>query len=121
LTPSSVEQIYDYSVDAFDLAAKYQMPVIVMSELGLGMANFTVDRPEYPDEDIEMGKILSDEELAELEEFNRYDDVDGDGICYRTKPGSRATYVTRGSGHAPDATLTEDPDLYASNMERLFE
>jgi 2-oxoglutarate ferredoxin oxidoreductase subunit alpha len=121
LTPSSVEQIYEYSKDAFDLAAKYQLPVFVMSELGLGMANFTVDELDYPEEEIEMGKILSDEELEDLDEFNRYEDKDGDGICYRTIPGQKATYVTRGSGHAPDATLTEDPDLYAANIERLFQ
>lgn len=120
LTPSTIEQIYDYSRQAFDLAAKYQLPVFVMSELGLGMANFTVDELDYPEEEIDMGKMLSDEELDQLDEFNRYEDKDGDGICYRTIPGQKATYVTRGSGHAPDATLTEDPDLYAANLERLF-
>ncbi len=121
LTPSTMEQIYEYSRQAFDLAAQYQMPVFVMSELGLGMANFTSDRFEYPDEPPDKGKMLTDEELDELEEFNRYEDVDGDGICYRTVPGQKATYVTRGSGHAPDATLTEDPDLYSANLERIFE
>jgi 2-oxoglutarate ferredoxin oxidoreductase subunit alpha len=121
LTPSTIEEIYEYSVDAFDLAAQYQMPVFVMSELGLAMCNFTVDKPEYPDEDIEMGKILTDEELSDLDDYKRYEDVDGDGICPRTVPGQDAMYVTRGAGHAPDATLTEDPDLYASNMERLFQ
>lgn len=120
LTPSTIEEIYEYSVTAFDLAAKYQMPVFVMSELGLAMCNFTVDKLDYPDEEIEMGKILSDEELEEIDDYKRYEDVDGDGICPRTLPGQEATYVTRGAGHAPDATLTEDPDLYSSNMERLF-
>ncbi len=120
LTPSTVEEIYEYSVTAFDLAAQYQMPVFVLSELGLAMCNFTVDELNYPDEEIEMGKILSDEELEQLDNFNRYEDVDGDGVCPRTIPGQDATYVTRGSGHAPDATLTEDPDLYSSNVERLF-
>jgi 2-oxoglutarate ferredoxin oxidoreductase subunit alpha len=120
LTPSTIEEIYEYSVDAFDLAAQYQMPVFVMSELGLAMCNFTVDKPEYPDEEIEIGKILSDEELRQLDDYKRYEDVDGDGICPRTVPGQDATYVTRGAGHAPDATLTEDPDLYSSNMKRLF-
>lgn len=121
LTPSTIEQVYEYSVDAFDLAAQYQMPVFVMSELGLAMCNFTVDELEYPEDEIETGKILSDEELEEIDEYKRYEDVDGDGICPRTVPGQDATYVTRGAGHAPDATLTEDPDLYSANMERLFE
>lgn len=121
LTPSTMEQIYQYSRQAFDLAAQYQMPVFVMSELGLGMANFTADRFDYPDEPPNEGKILSDDELLEMEEFNRYEDYDGDGICYRSVPGQPATYVTRGSGHAPDATLTEDPDLYAANLERIFD
>lgn len=120
LTPSTVEEIYEYSIDAFDLAAQYQMPVFVMSELGLAMCNYTVDKLAYPDEEIEMGKILTDEELEELNEYNRYEDVDGDGICPRTLPGQEATYVTRGSGHAPDATLTEDPDLYSESIERIF-
>ncbi len=121
LTPSTIKEIYQYSVDAFNLAAQYQMPVFVMSELGLAMCNFTVDKPEYPDEEIEMGKILTDEELSQLDDYKRYEDVDGDGICPRTVPGQDATYVTRGAGHAPDATLTEDPDLYSDNMERLFQ
>lgn len=120
LTPSTIEQIYEYSVDAFDLAAEYQMPVFVMSELGLAMCNFTVDELDYPDDEIELGKILTDEELEEIDNYKRYEDVDGDGICPRTVPGQDATYVTRGAGHAPDATLTEDPDLYSDNMERLF-
>ncbi|MFB6347021.1 MAG: 2-oxoacid:acceptor oxidoreductase family protein, partial [bacterium] len=121
LTPSTIEQIYEYSVDAFDLAAQYQMPVFVMSELGLAMCNFTVDELDYPDEEIETGKLLSDEELEQLDDYKRYEDIDGDGICPRTVPGQDATYVTRGAGHAPDATLTEDPDLYSANMERLFQ
>jgi 2-oxoglutarate ferredoxin oxidoreductase subunit alpha len=120
LTPSTIEEIYEYSTTAFDLAAEYQMPVFVMSELGLAMCNFTVDKLDYPDEEIEMGKILSDEELEAIDDYKRYEDVDGDGICPRTVPGQDATYVTRGAGHAPDATLTEDPDLYSANMERLF-
>lgn len=120
LTPSTIEEIYEYSVTAFDLAAEYQMPVFVMSELGLAMCNFTVDELEYPDEPIEMGKLLTDDELEQIDDYKRYEDVDGDGICPRTVPGQDATYVTRGAGHAPDATLTEDPDLYSSNMERLF-
>jgi 2-oxoglutarate ferredoxin oxidoreductase subunit alpha len=121
LTPSTIEEIYEYSVTAFDLAAQYQMPVFVMSELGLAMCNFTVEAFDYPEDDIEMGKMLSDEELEQIDNYKRYEDVDGDGICPRTVPGQDATYVTRGAGHAPDATLTEDPDLYSANMERLFQ
>lgn len=120
LTPSTIEEIYEYSVDAFNLAAEYQMPVFVMSELGLAMCNYTVDKLDYPDEPVEMGKMLSDEELEQLDEYKRYEDVDGDGVCPRTVPGQDATYVTRGAGHAPDATLTEDPELYSANMKRLF-
>jgi 2-oxoglutarate ferredoxin oxidoreductase subunit alpha len=110
LTPSTIEQIYEY-----------QMPVFVMSELGLAMCNFTVDELDYPEDEIETGKMLTDEELEQLDDYKRYEDVDGDGICPRTVPGQEATYVTRGAGHAPDATLTEDPDLYSSNMERLLQ
>jgi len=120
LTPSTIEQLYEYSVQAFDLAARYQMPVFVMSELALAMCSYTVDAFEYPDEPLDTGRIMSDEELAELDEFQRYADPEGDGIPRRTLPGQRATYVTRGSGHAPDATLTEDPQLYSQGIERLF-
>ncbi len=125
LTPSTVEQIYEYSRKAFDLAAEYQMPVFVMSELILGMGGYTVDRFEYPDEPPKMGKILDEQELKNLNRQNggwkRFEDVDGDGVCYRVLPGTEeGTHVIRGSGHAPDTTYTEDPDVYSNLMERLF-
>lgn len=123
LTPSSVEQIYEYARKAFDIAARYQMPVFVMSELILGMASYTTDRLEYPEEPIDEGKILSEDELQNLDrEWKRFEDVDGDGIPYRVLPGTEGgTHVTRGSGHAPDTTYTEDPEVYRDLMQRLFE
>ena len=125
LTPSTVEQIYEYSRIAFDLAAQYQMPVFVMSELILGMGAYTVDRFDYPDDPPELGKILNEEELEEWNrengEWKRFEDVDGDGIGYRVLPGTEdGTHVIRGSGHAPDTTYTEDPDVYENLMQRLF-
>jgi len=125
LTPSTVEQIYDYSRMAFDLAAQYQMPVFVMSELILGMGGYTVDRFEYPESPPDLGKILDEQELKSLNRqnggWNRFEDVDGDGVCYRVLPGTEeGTHVVRGSGHAPDTTYTEDPDVYSGLMERLF-
>lgn len=122
LTPSTVEQIYEYSRQAFDLAAEFQMPVFVMSELILAMASYTVDKFDYPDEPIDLGKVLSEEELKNLDrEWKRFEDVDGDGVPYRVLPGTEGgTHVTRGSGHAPDTTYTEDPEVYRNLMQRLF-
>jgi len=76
----------------------------------------------YPEKPLDRGKVLSAEELKKLGEFARYKDVDGDGIGYRTLPGTdhpKAAYFTRGSGHNERAQYSERPDDYQHNMERL--
>ncbi len=120
LTPSTVEQLYSYSWQAFNIAARYQMPVILLSDLELGLSHFTTEKLDYPDEPVDEGKVLSPAELEELEEYSRYEDVDGDGVCPRTLPGQGPPYVTRGAYHTPEARLSEAPEDAREKMERLF-
>jgi 2-oxoglutarate ferredoxin oxidoreductase subunit alpha len=122
LFPASVEECFTMASDAFDLAERFQTVVFVMSDLDLGMNNWMADPFKYPDKPIDRGKVLGKEDLERLGGFQRYKDVDGDGIGYRTLPGTdhpNAAYFTRGSGHNEKAQYTEKPDDYANNMERL--
>ena len=122
LFPSSVGECYSMALDAFDLAEELQTPVFVMSDLDLGM-NFWMSEPfKYPDQPAKRGKVLSSEDLDRLGGFLRYRDVDGDGVGYRTLPGTAhpgGGYFTRGSGHDERAIYSEKPDVYVNNMERL--
>ena len=122
LIPSSVKECYEFAMAAFDLAEQLQTPVFVMSDLDLGMNNWMSEPFAYPDKPLNRGKVLSAEELTKLGGFARYKDVDGDGVGYRTLPGTdhpAAAYFTRGSGHNEKAQYTERPDDYVNNMERL--
>jgi 2-oxoglutarate ferredoxin oxidoreductase subunit alpha len=122
LLPSSVEECYEFALAAFDLAERLQTPVFVLSDLDLGMNNWMADPLNYPEQPWDRGKVLSEEELAALPKFERYRDVDGDGIPYRTLPGHRdpkGAYFTRGSGHDEAARYTESPEVYVRNMDRL--
>ena len=122
LFPSSVAECFEFGGTSFDLAERFQTPVFVMSDLDLGMNIWMSDPFEYPERPIDRGKVLSAEELEKLETWGRYADVDGDGIPYRTLPGThhpRAAYFTRGSGHDPQAEYSERPDDYSNNVDRL--
>ncbi|MHB1699287.1 MAG: 2-oxoacid:acceptor oxidoreductase subunit alpha [Acidobacteriaceae bacterium] len=122
LIPSSVKECYEFAMAAFDLAEQLQTPIFVMSDLDLGMNNWMSEPFAYPDKPLNRGKVLSAEELTKLGGFARYKDVDGDGVGYRTLPGTdhpAAAYFTRGSGHNEKAQYTERPDDYVNNMERL--
>ena len=122
LFPCSVRDCYDFGVRAFDLAERLQTPVFVLSDLDLGMNNWMSDPFPYPEGGWDRGKVLGDSELAELSKFERYRDVDGDGIPFRTLPGTRdpkGVYFTRGSGHDEAARYTEKPDDYVRGMDRL--
>jgi len=122
LLPCSVEEIFTMAGEAFDLAEKFQTPVFVMSDLDLGMNNWMSDPFPYPEKPIARGKVLSKEDLERLGDFARYKDVDGDGIGYRTLPGTdhpRASYFTRGSGHNEKSGYSERPEDYKNNMDRL--
>jgi 2-oxoglutarate ferredoxin oxidoreductase subunit alpha len=122
LLPCSVEECFTMAGDAFDLAEKFQTPVFIMSDLDLGMNNWMSDPFPYPEKPIARGKVLSKEDLDKLGGFARYKDVDGDGIGYRTLPGTDhplASYFTRGSGHNEKAQYSERPEDYQHNMDRL--
>ncbi len=122
LIPGSVEECFTMGVQAFDLAEEFQTPVFVMSDLDLGMNNWMADPFPYPQKPMARGKVLSAEDLERLGGFERYGDVDGDGIGYRTLPGTkhpRAAYFARGSGHDAKAQYSERPEDYVANMDRL--
>ena len=122
LLPGSVGECYEFAQAAFDLAERLQMPVFVLSDLDLGMNNWMSEPFQYPTQEWDRGKVLDDAALAKVAKFERYRDVDGDGIPYRTLPGSKdwkGTYFTRGSGHDEAARYTEDPNAYVRNMDRL--
>ena len=122
LIPGSVRECYEMAQAAFDLAEQLQTPIFVMSDLDLGMNNWMAEPFAYPDKPLNRGKVLSAEDLTKRGGFARYKDVDGDGIGYRTLPGTDhplAAYFTRGSGHNEKAQYTERPDDYFNNMERL--
>ncbi|MDQ6894126.1 MAG: 2-oxoacid:acceptor oxidoreductase subunit alpha [Acidobacteriota bacterium] len=128
ILPGSVEECYSLSMDAFDLAERFQTPVFVMSDLDLGMNNWMADPFPYPEKPMDRGKVIStaeqlSEHVQKFREFARYRDVDGDGIPWRTLPGfidnPAAAYFTRGSGHTERATYSERPDDYKNNLDRL--
>jgi 2-oxoglutarate ferredoxin oxidoreductase subunit alpha len=122
LLPGSVGECYEFAQMAFDLAERLQSPVFVLSDLDLGMNNWMSDPFTYPEKPWDRGKVLDDAALSKLARFERYRDLDGDGIPYRTLPGTKdwkGTYFTRGSGHDEAARYTEDPNAYVRNMDRL--
>jgi 2-oxoglutarate ferredoxin oxidoreductase subunit alpha len=122
LIPCSVAECFSMAQDAFNLAEQFQTLVFVMSDLDLGMNNWMSDPFEYPEAPIQRGKVLTKEDLNRLGGFSRYKDVDGDGIGYRTLPGTdhpAAAYFTRGTGHNEKSQYSERPDDFESNMERI--
>ncbi len=124
LLPSTSKECFDFAADAFDLADRLQTPVLVLSDLDLGM-NDHLSEPFAWEEGrmYDRGKVLSAEDLDNIDQFSRYLDVDGDGIGYRTLPGahpSRGAFFTRGTSRDEHATYTEMPEAYIRNMERLL-
>jgi 2-oxoglutarate ferredoxin oxidoreductase subunit alpha len=122
LFPADPKECFSLAVKAFDLAERLQTPVIVMSDLEIGMNDWMCPKLQWDDHyRPDRGKVLDAEELEKLPEFLRYRDVDGDGICYRTYPGvhPKGGYFTRGSGHNESARYTEKPDEYQQVMDRL--
>jgi len=123
LLPGTVEECYEFARDAFDHADRFQAPVFVLSDLDLGMNLWMTPEFKYPERNFDRGKVLSKDDLQKLAgEWARYRDVDGDGVTFRTLPGTdhpAAGYFTRGSGHDENARYTEGADAYARNMDRL--
>ena len=121
LIPASVEECYTMAMEAFDLAERFQCLVFVMSDLDLAMNTWMSHTFTYPERPIDRGKVLDAAMLARIGEWGRYKDVDGDGIPYRTIPGSSMpAYFTRGSGHNEKGQYSERPDDYVNNMDRLL-
>jgi 2-oxoglutarate/2-oxoacid ferredoxin oxidoreductase subunit alpha len=122
LLPASCEECFEFGGAAFDIAERLQTPVFVMSDLDIGMNNWVSNPFPYPEKPLDRGKVLSKEELDQLGSFARYKDVDGDGIGYRTLPGTEhpnAAWFARGSGHNEKAQYSERPDDYVNNLDRL--
>ena len=115
-------ECFEFGWRGFDLAERLQTPVFVLSDLDLGMNIWATDPFAYPDRPMDRGKVLSKEDLERLGSFQRYGDVDGDAIPYRTLPGTEhpaAAYFTRGSGHDENAEYTESAEAYVRIMDRL--
>ena len=125
LFPSTPKECFDFTADAFDLAERLQTPVLVMTDLELGM-NDTMSPPLSWDSSrqFDRGKVLTEAQLeAMTERYGRYKDVDGDGIPYRTIPGTHPTkgsYFTRGTSHDEYAGYTEDALVYQKSVDRLM-
>jgi 2-oxoglutarate ferredoxin oxidoreductase subunit alpha len=125
LLPCDPRECFTLGADAFDLAERLQTPVIVMSDLDLGMNDHISPPMEWDDNrKYDRGKVLDTKDLEQMKEkWGRYLDVDGDGICYRTLPGSHPTkgaYFTRGTSHNQYAAYTEESSEYEANMKRLL-
>jgi 2-oxoglutarate ferredoxin oxidoreductase subunit alpha len=125
LIPSTPQECFEFGWRSFDIAERIQTPVFVMSDLDLGMNHWMTNKFEYPDQPMDRGKILWEEDLEKLKDtWGRYLDVDGDGIPYRTLPGNKsekAPWFARGTGHDEYARYSEDPETWEQNMERLKE
>ena len=121
LIPGTVEECFEYGWRAFEYAERYQTLVFGFSDLDLGMNNWVCTGFEYPSEEIDRGKVLrTAEQVSAIENYGRYRDVDGDGVPYRTLPGSGLDPILyRGTGHDEDGIYSEEPDVYRKLMMRL--
>jgi 2-oxoglutarate/2-oxoacid ferredoxin oxidoreductase subunit alpha len=123
LFPATPTECFEFAHTAFDLAEHLQTLIFVLSDLDLGMNMHISDPFVYPEGPMKRGKVLSVEDLNKLGgSWGRYKDVDGDGIGYRTLPGTKhnmAAYFTRGTGHNEYAVYSERPDDWERNLERL--
>jgi len=123
LFPANPEECFYMTVNAFDLADRLQTPVMILSDIDIGMNDWMCpdlkwDENYKPDR----GKVLNAEQVESMEKFYRYLDVDGDGIPYRTLPGEhpKGAFFTRGSGHNKYGAYTEDSDEYQDVVDRLL-
>ena len=121
LIPGTVEECFEFGWKAFDYAERYQTPVFGLSDLDLGMNRWSCGGFQYPDTPMDRGKVVREKEVFEaFENFGRYKDVDGDGIPYRTLPGSGMDPILyRGTGHNEYGKYSEKPEDYLYLMNRL--
>ncbi len=123
LLPMDPYECFEHSATALDLADRLQTPVFVMTDLDIGMNQRLCAPFEWdPDRQFDLGKVMTAEELEAGKDFGRYKDVDGDGIPWRTLPGTHPTkgsFFTRGTTRDPYARYSERGPDYIYNMERL--
>jgi len=123
LLPHDPHECFEFGWRAFDYAERFQTPIIVMSDLDLGMQYWMTKPFEYPNQPMDRGKVLWEKDLEELKsQWGRYLDVDGDGIPYRTVPGNRhpaAPYMNRGTGHNEYARYTESDVVWERMLNRI--
>ncbi len=127
LMPANPTEAFEFGWKAFDIAERLQSPVFVLSDLDLGMNQWMTKPFEYPDQPMDRGKILWEDDLEKFAEqfkmeWGRYVDVDGDGIPYRTVPGNRhhrSAYFTRGTGHDDYARYSEEPENWEKLQKRI--
>ncbi|MEP5569978.1 MAG: 2-oxoacid:acceptor oxidoreductase subunit alpha [Halioglobus sp.] len=124
LFPSTPKECFDFGALSFDLAERLQTPIIVMTDLDLGMNDNMSEPLAWDDErKFDRGKVMTAEQLEAGVEFGRYLDVDGDAISYRTYPGThpnRGSFFTRGTSRDEYAVYTEKGEEYEKNMLRLM-
>ncbi len=123
LMPGDINECFDFGWQSFDIAERMQTPVIILSDLDMGMNQWMSKPFQYPSTPMDRGKVLREKDLEELKgNWGRYLDKDGDGIPYRTLPGNKhpmSSYFTRGTGHDVNARYSEDADVFHKNMMRL--
>src|SRR3954469_14909078 len=122
LFPANPAECFEFAVKSFDLAERFQTPVLMLSDLDIGMNDWVVPRLTWDDSyRPDRGRVLSKEDLERLAEFYRYSDEDENHVTPRTIPGVhiKGAYVARGSGHTKLGTYTETPDEYQQVMDRL--
>jgi 2-oxoglutarate ferredoxin oxidoreductase subunit alpha len=122
LIPGSVGECFQFTAEALDLAQEFQTPVFVATDLDLGMNLWLSEPFAYPEKPLRRGKVLNAEELERQGDFSRYLDLDGDGVCQRTLPGTEhplAAYFTRGTGHNEKSGYSERPEDWKRNLDRL--
>ena len=124
LLPMDPGECFEMGAQAFDLADRLQTTVFVMLDLDIGMNEWLCDPLKWDDtRRLDRGKVMTREMLEEGREFGRYLDVDGDGIPYRTYPGthpSKGAYFTRGTSRNPYARYSEEGAVYVDNVNRLL-
>jgi 2-oxoglutarate ferredoxin oxidoreductase subunit alpha len=128
LIPGDVNECFKFGWQSFDIAERLQTPVIVLTDLDLGMNVHMTPAFDYPDRPMDRGKVLWEEDLEKIIAKNggwgRYMDIDGDGIAYRTLPGNRhpaSGYFARGTGHDEYTRYSEDPAVWERGLNRLKE
>ncbi len=124
LIPSDPKECFEFAAESFDISDRLQTPVFVLSDLDIGMNDWTCPEFKWDDaKEFDRGKVLSKDDLENMESWGRYLDVDGDGIPFRTLPGThpeKGAYFARGSSHDEYARYVEDGEVNARNLERIL-